>query len=951
MRDLSLCVHPVAARLTALFLCVTLLFCLVAFGLLGPISVPTARAATTIIVTSAADTGANTLRQAVADATNGDTIDFNISPATPIYLTSGEILIKKDITILGDGAAITAISGSGLSRVFNITGTVTISGVKISDGTTASYGGGINVAGGSLNLINSMVYSSIATNGGGGIYVLEGSLLMDNVYIISNTAASGGGAGIYNSQGNVTLVSSTVISNTAKGTNGGGGIASNGGGVTLSHTDVMSNISVGVGGGIYFTGGTLDILDESQISYNVVENHGGGLAIFSNYGATQTTRIENSTIAYNQIATDYRHGGGIYHLGNSNGRANLFLDHTTILANSASFAGGCEGGGIYNAIQDATAAAAVSIHASTILSNTAKQRAGGLLNNGGAVVISHSVIAGNSAVGGFTKLGGGIFNTGILTMTNSTLSGNTADLDGGGLYDASTTPPRLDNVTIADNQTLGGDGGGIYLAGTGIRLRNTIIGDNQDSSTANDCETDGAAFVLSSGYNLLESTPDSNCSLSGTGDITGQDPALGSLGDHGGPTWTQPLQSGSPAIDTGACTDLGGATVAIDQRYMSRQYLPGCDMGAYEFAVITVNDTQDVFNPSDGKCSLREAVTASNDNASSGSVSGECPPGDSTAQDQINFSVTGAIVATSGPYTISAPAAVYGPGTDVLALSGNDNSRIFDVASPSGDVLLANLTLRDGWEANAGGAIACTSTLVISRCAVVDNYSFTYGGAIYNHSTGNMTIVDSTVSGNTARNGGSGGIHNSGAMAITNSTVSGNSTDGHGGGIGNYDDLSISHSSIVSNTADARSSTGSVGGGLYTNSNDTTHIRATILANNRADTTYNDCHSLGATTSYDYNLVEIVGTCTFSQSHDMAGELGADLNIGPLADNGGPTWTHALLNGCPAIDAGACTDLGGATAAIDQRGTARPQSEACDIGAFEADDLNTFTFLPITLKQ
>jgi hypothetical protein len=91
----------------------------------------------------------------------------------------------------------------------------------------------------------------------------------------------------------------------------------------------------------------------------------------------------------------------------------------------------------------------------------------------------------------------------------------------------------------------------------------------------------------------------------------------------------------------------------------------------------------------------------------------------------------------------------------------------------------------------------------------------------------------------------------------------------------------------------------------------------------------NHYHSLG------HNLIGAAGgfAGAFAQAGDQTGV--ADAMLGPLAGNGGPTRTHALLAGSPAIDAGTCTDPDGDTVATDQRGVGRPEGSACDTGAFE----------------
>jgi hypothetical protein len=116
-----------------------------------------------------------------------------------------------------------------------------------------------------------------------------------------------------------------------------------------------------------------------------------------------------------------------------------------------------------------------------------------------------------------------------------------------------------------------------------------------------------------------------------------------------------------------------------------------------------------------------------------------------------------------------------------------------------------------------------------------------------------------------------------------------------------------------------------------------------------------DC--FGTLTSGDYNLVGTLSNCTLDgeTGHDL---IGADPLLGPLADNGGKTFTHALLEGSPAIDGGnpaGCKGIDDVTLYFDQRGVNRPQdgdkdgSNVCDIGAYELFNMSTL-YLPFMVK-
>jgi len=162
-------------------------------------------------------------------------------------------------------------------------------------------------------------------------------------------------------------------------------------------------------------------------------------------------------------------------------------------------------------------------------------------------------------------------------------------------------------------------------------------------------------------------------------------------------------------------------------------------------------------------------------------------------------------------------------------------------------------------------------------------------------------------------------------MTLSNMTVSGNTANVHGGGIFNEGKSTLSNVTITENSASDR------GSGFYNNSAPSgTTLTNTIVANNPSGIGANgDC--LGAVASIGYNL-DSDGSCGFASTGDLPN---TNPKLGPLADNGGTTETHALLAGSPAINAGSpdCPPPG-----ADQRGLSRPQASVCDIGAYEAID-------------
>jgi hypothetical protein len=244
----------------------------------------------------------------------------------------------------------------------------------------------------------------------------------------------------------------------------------------------------------------------------------------------------------------------------------------------------------------------------------------------------------------------------------------------------------------------------------------------------------------------------------------------------------------------------------------------------------------------------------------------------------------------------------------------------YNAGSSSVDINRSTIT---GNTADKGAGILNSSGVVtIVDSTVSGNDAATQGGGLLNTGA-QMSIEGSTISGNTAGPGGGGGIFNRVPLLMENSTISGNQTPGNGGGISNTGGATadLNFVTIADNSSDAE------GGGVYTIGTATFTIGNTILAGNTAPTGP-DCYvflvSLGSNLVQDPSTCVLTGTTTGNQ-------LGVDPLLGPLASNGGPTETHALLDGSPAVDASQTPPC----PSTDQRGAARPQGARCDVGAFE----------------
>ncbi len=257
---------------------------------------------------------------------------------------------------------------------------------------------------------------------------------------------------------------------------------------------------------------------------------------------------------------------------------------------------------------------------------------------------------------------------------------------------------------------------------------------------------------------------------------------------------------------------------------------------------------------------------------------------------------------------------------------------------------------------NAQARATLIDSTISGNTALADDPNGTgYGGGIEN--AGILTLINSTVSNNSASTS-AGGILNSGTLTLINSTVSGNSASHNGGGIlirsitGEQSPLiaqtNLTFATIYGNRAsigaDIAVEDGSYSQGAFKPSKQVSQvqIRNSIVANSSA---HHGSDIAGTFITAGYNLFQDTSGATFDDPNnkhttDLAGANFPDLGIDPqLKGNGGPTQTLALLPGSPAIDAippAACmVSMNGTAITTDQRGVKRPQGRGCDIGAYE----------------
>ncbi len=340
---------------------------------------------------------------------------------------------------------------------------------------------------------------------------------------------------------------------------------------------------------------------------------------------------------------------------------------------------------------------------------------------------------------------------------------------------------------------------------------------------------------------------------------------------------------------------------------------------------LTVDTFEDTFDGScgDSDCSLRDAIAAVDDG---GTV--RVPPGFYA----LSLSGPGS---AAGDVDIVRPMTIVGMGETGSFLDASGlGDRAFDVRA---DATLRHLTLLGGSQAGTGGVVRATggtsrllestifggrardggavavgdgATVTIARSWISSNLASARGGAL--SIRGTALVSRSTISGNSGDEGGGAFVAPSGSLSLNDSTVSGN-TAARGGGVQATGDVDISSSTIAANRAE-------LGGAVLLGSSSASSVSSSVFGRNRASVRGPLC--VGTLLSLGHNVAEARG-CGLTSPSDLTG---IDPRIGNLGPHGGPTPTHALKVDSPAVG------LGEGCTGADQRGAPRRD---CDSGAYE----------------
>ena len=389
-------------------------------------------------------------------------------------------------------------------------------------------------------------------------------------------------------------------------------------------------------------------------------------------------------------------------------------------------------------------------------------------------------------------------------------------------------------------------------------------------------------------------------------------------------------------------------------------------------ANIVVSRFDDVV-ATDGFCSLREAVTATNtdttvdtcvDTSTSGTDTINLPAGtytlagahsdDANVSGDLDFTDTDATVVTSQAsadvtFIQNGTASANASATPPVPANGID--RVIHALSGT-NVTLRKVTIRNGTETQGagGGGILAAGFVTLDVAAVVGNSSTAAGGGVATLSSGGLGMGQSEISGNVGSVGG--GVRLNGLFGAISSTISGNAAHGAGGGVNaNQGIATFAGVTIAANRSDADNSGDGSGGGIWNNA--AAHVMGTVMGDNTSGPSgiSPDCAG-SAYTSYGANVIENAFGCTgFTQTGDIAG---VDPQLRPLAFYPNvATRTHIPAPTSPVVDRWPTSSCQSATpppgwpgapiwipVAEDQRGIDRPKRAACDSGAVE---LQTYT--------
>jgi CSLREA domain-containing protein len=677
---------------------------------------------------------------------------------------------------------------------------------------------------------------------------------------------AGGGGVVLDNAAQVTLRDVHVRDNTSVGASGGGLLALRGGRGTLVDVELVGNRTTGTGG----AGGGVSVEPGSMVS--MVRGRIADNEVAASFGGgarvfNGALMLDSVLVAGNRALTT-QGGLGLGGAIFSDGAdAVLQLVNSTIDGNRA----GVGGGGL--AIRGGTTA---TITGSSIEDNQAPAAAGVEVGNASATLLDTDVRT-NTA----TQRGGGVFvfGTGTYTHTRGSIASNTGGTGGGGgVYLQQDAAIALTDVAVDDNTVTGDNGGGIW--GNGNATISMTRGSLSRNTGAN---VGGGLFIsLARTVTLIDVVIEANEAREGGGGLflTASGVVSGGAVRSAGLVQGGRIARNRTTVGGGGGVFAQNVALAFDSVTFDENTsaqgggaLLALGSGTYEFTDVTAEDN-----------------TANTGGALgfNGTMSIDITRG--VLQRNRSNTVGGGLW-KAGLSTLTMT------GTQVLDNTAGTQGGGIQLVGPGGAATLTAVTVRGNTATGAsGGGLTAGVPVMVTGSTFANNTTGAIGGGIFAGGSGNAVVRNSTFSGNTALMGG--GVAATGPASLTNVTLVANRATDYGGGIG----------------------TNNAGAITVTN---------VLLVGNLVGTTAGNCGTGGASTitSAGGNLSDDAACVAFTQGTDKP-NTPAGVNL-TLANNGGLTFTHALLEGSAAINAA----VGAACPATDQRGFSRVGG--CDIGAFE----------------
>ncbi len=914
--------------------------------------------------------GGISLREAIAVAAPSDTIIFapslfNGGPATT-QLLLGSLVIDKPLTITGPGQDLLTIDSSqnfltadDVGGIFRITSgdssdvfDVGISGISMFNSHTAYFGGAIfNVehltltgcsitscssgSGGAidslgdLNIVNCNITGNLANYEGGGISV-SGKLVVQNSEISGNTTTGGFGGGIA-SYYDMTITSSVISNNFASTT--GGGISISRGNLVISNSTLSGNTAGTIGGGLYDKGILFPVastvtIQNSAITSNTAGTAGGLSVAYSSLSLSQVTIGDNraataagletfqsaATVRYSTIANNEasQFGGGVMVVAGS-----LLLDGSIVAKNTGTLAPDIAP--LFNPT--------LTLTYDLIGSN----QNSGLPASPGLIPDASGNFIGNYLLGGIDPLFGQLATHGGTTANYSLLPGSMAINQGNASAVAGVgTVLQTDQRGTQYVRVAGGRIDiGSYESQTLTPLSlvvDTLVDEDDGNYAAGDLSLREAIRLANERQNSV--------------DTISFAPAL-----TAGPPVKIVLAQGQLTItDSVIINGPGSNKLTIDAS--GNDLTPNIRDGQGTRIVL--------MSPNDVLLGMSETIhgltlTGGDDPFTNGGGAiagvGDLTIDSSVLTNNHALGAGGAISLSSGNLNVSSS-----------TLSGNFSDSNGGAIYLLGNATVANSTVSGNSATNQGGAIYVTksidsdseldlisTTIEGNTAAIGGGIAASGGGGFFSLHILTLNVVQSTISGNNTNGAGfgtGGGIYTQWATtAIDNSTISGNTSASAGAGMTFYNSgVTIRNSTITKNSAQSGVS------GIHTNTSTDSHIQiqSSIIAGNVGVNSDLDASSPSSFVSLGYNLIGPGLTSPFNAPGD---HVSTDAKLGPLTNNGGPTKTHALLAGSPAIDMGDPAAVAGLNGipANDQRGAPYTRvfdgdgigGARIDIGAFE----------------